>query len=123
MGKPKGCGMSKKSNRLQTKQRQETDAKVIAALEKHGPMSLEQLTETTRLVRATAELAITRLRRGGIMRILPDKYPVGKNHSMARVFHLGVDEEAFVSRQPVEFKIHRHPQDVALFGAYSKEAA
>jgi hypothetical protein len=115
--------MSKKPNRLQTKQRQETDAKVIAALEKHGPMSLEQLTATTRLVRATAELAITRLRRGGVMRMLPDRRPVGKNHSMARVFDLGVDEEAFVSRQPVEFEIHRHPQDVALFGAYSREVA
>lgn len=112
----------KSVTKLQAKQRQETDDKVVSALEEHGVMSLEQLIGATRLVRSTAELAIARLRRGGVMRMLPDRRPVGKNHSMARVFDLGIDEEAFVSREPVEFKIHRHPQDVALFGEHRSAA-
>ena len=110
------------SNSLQAKQRQETDDKVIAALAKHGAMSLEQLNSVTRLVRSTLELAIARLRRDGVMRMLPDRRPVGKNHSMSRVFELGVDEKAVVSRETVEFKIHRHPQDVAFFGEHRSAA-
>lgn len=113
---------AKPSNSLQAKQRQETDDKVVAALEANGVMSLEQLIGATRLVRSTAELAIARLRRGGIVRMLPGRRPVGKNYSMARVFELGVDEKAAVSRAPVEFKIHRHPQDVALFGEHRSAA-
>lgn len=112
----------KSVTKLQAKQRQETDDKVIAALEANGVMSLEQLIGATRLVRSTAELAIDRLRRGGVMRMLPDRRPVGKNHSMARVFELGIDEKAVMSREPVEFNIHRHPQDVALFGEHRRSA-
>lgn len=112
----------KSVTKLQAKQRQETDDKVVAALEEHGPLSVYQISTKTGVARTTVELSIARLRSGGTLRILPGKHPVGKKGSLASVYDLGIDEGSFLARGPVEFKIHRHPQDVALFGEHRRSA-
>ena len=113
---------AKPSNSLQAKQRQETDDKVVAAIEAHGPLSVYQISIETGLARTTVELSIARLRGGGTLRILPGKRQVGKKDSLASVYDVGIDEDSFLARGPVEFKIHRHPQDVALFGEHRSAA-
>lgn len=108
------------SNKLQAKQRQETDDKVVAAIEEHGVMAVVQLIAELRLSKSTVEKSIVRLRRGGFVRARSEKQPVGKSGALASVFELGIDEKLFVSCEPVEFVLHRHPQDVAFFGEYRR---
>lgn len=110
------------SNSLQAKQRQETDDKVVAAFEKHGAMTIVEIIAATRLVRSTVQLSVDRLREGGMLRKLPDPKAVGTHKWLAYVYELGEEEDLPMKRDPVEFKVHRHPQDIALFGEHRSAA-
>lgn len=109
---------AKPSNNLQAKQRQETDDKVTAAFEANGAMTIVEVIAATRLVRSTVQLSVDRLREGGVLRKLPDPKVVGTHKWLAYVYELGEEEDLPMKREPVEFKVHRHPFDVALFGDY-----
>lgn len=106
------------SNSLQAKQRQETDDKVVAAFEANGTMTIIEIVAATRLVRSTVQLSVDRLREGGVLRKLPDPKVVGTHKWLAYVYELGEEEDLPMKSDPGEFKIHRHPFDVALFGEY-----
>ena len=109
---------AKPSNSLQAKQRQETDDKVVAAFEANGAMTIVELIAATRLVRSTIQLSVDRLREAGVLRRLPDPKVVGTHKWLAYVYELGEEESLLAKRESVEFKVHRHPFDVALFGEY-----
>ena len=109
---------AKPSNSLQAKQRQETDDKVVAAFEANGAMTIVELIAATRLVRSTIQLSVDRLREAGVLRRLSDPKVVGTHKWLAYVYELGEEEDLPMKRDLVEFKVHRHPFDVALFGEY-----
>ena len=113
---------AKPSNSLQAKQRQETDDKVVAAFEMHGAMTIVELIAATRLARSTIQLSVDRLREAGVLRKLPDPKVIGTHKWLAYVYELGEEEDLQMKREPVEFKIHRHPQDVAFFGEHRSAA-
>lgn len=112
----------KSVTKLQAKQRQETDDKVVAAFEANGAMTIVEVIAATRLVRSTVQLSVDRLREGGVLRKLPDPKVVGTHKWLAYVYEIGEEEDLPMKRDPVEFKIHRHPQDVALFGEHRSAA-
>lgn len=113
---------AKPSNSLQAKQRQETDDKVVAAFERHEAMTIVELIAATRLVRSTVQLSVDRLREAGVLRKLPDPKVVGTHKWLAYVYEIGEEEDLPMKRDPIEFKIHRHPQDIALFGEHRSAA-
>lgn len=110
------------SNSLQAKQRQETDDKVVAAFEANGAMTIVEVIAATRLVRSTVQLSVDRLREVGVLKRLPEPKVIGTHKWLAYVYELGEEEDLPMKREPVEFKIHRHPQDVALFGEHRSAA-
>lgn len=114
--------IGKSVTKLQAKQRQETDDKVTAAFEANGAMTIVEVIAATRLVRSTVQLSVDRLREGGVLRKLPDPKVVGTHKWLAYVYELGEEEDLPMKRDPVEFKVHRHPQDIALFGEHRSAA-
>ena len=113
---------TKPSNNLQAKQRQETDDKVVAAFEANGVMTIVEIIAATRLVRSTVQLSVDRLREAGVLRKLPDPKVVGTHKWLAYVYEIGEEEDLPMKHDLSEFKVHRHPQDVALFGEHRSAA-
>lgn len=119
MSGTKGNGATK----LAARQRQETDARIEAIFEKHGQLSRAQVVKISGIADSTVHLSIERLRKDGVLRKLTDRRRDGARGMMACIYEIGVEEDAPLFRGPVSFEIHRHPQDVAFFGEYQREAA
>jgi predicted ArsR family transcriptional regulator len=97
-----------------------TNDRVIAALEKHGPLSIEQIVWKTELAKSVVQNAIDRLRRDGEIRKLSERRRVGRSGTPAHIYELGAEEAA--KPEPMRTVVRRHEQDVALFGEYRRAA-
>lgn len=99
-----------------------TNDRIISALEKHGPLSVEQLVWKTELAKSVVQNAIDRLRRDGEVRKLAERRRVGQRGTPACVYELGDENELPKPAAPAKFVVRRHEQDVALFGDYRRAA-
>jgi predicted transcriptional regulator len=114
------------ATRLAKAERERTDSTIMAILEKHGVLSRSEMVAHSGLPDSTVWLSVERLRKEGCVRKLDEMRRVGKRGNMACVYELGCEEDAPLHREPVVLTIHRHAQDVALFGEYvpvQREAA
>lgn len=106
----------------QSSKRQRDDDKVVAAFETHGSLSRAQVVEYTGLDDQTVKRAMDRLRDAGMIRKLDERRAMGKGSRQAAIYDLGVEEDAPIKHAPVHIIIHRHPQDVAFFGEFTRAA-
>lgn len=102
-------------------QREAAEAKIEAILAREGPLSAIQLVGLTHMSRATIERHITRMRRIGVVKKLDEPYIDERTKRASTIFALGTENDVEFKREPVVVTIHRHPQDVALFGEYRAE--
>lgn len=108
----------RKDKKPSTVQREETDTKVIEAMEATpGGLSFAQLSESTGYPMSTVEKSVDRLRRHGFVRKLDGRRRVGRFGNLACVYELGDEAEQEIHRKPVVITAFRHPQDIAFFGA------
>jgi DNA-binding transcriptional ArsR family regulator len=128
-GKP-GCGATQRAPKLA----KATYDAIEKAIEDHGEMTAYELVERTGLSRSTIKMALERLRKLGIVRMLGKKPDATRTGIKPRLYGLGsekesaaeVDEDDFDSpfkRPPTLVVVHRHPQDVAFFGEYERRQA
>jgi predicted transcriptional regulator len=108
---------------LSSKIRQENEDKIANALEEASPLSVVQLFEITGICLSTVKITIDRMRDAALVRKHPVKMRQGKRGMLTSVYELGMDDEPKLKRDPVILTIHRHAQDVALFGEYQKVSA
>lgn len=120
---PQAEAMIKTLREKRAQERLATNDKVIAALEKYGPLSVEQILWKTDLSQTSVHNALERLRREGEVRMLNERRRVGKRGVPARLYDLGVEDEKHRPSPPATVIVRRHPFDVALFGEYQGEAA
>lgn len=114
----------RKDKKPSTVQREETDTKVMAAMEgTPGGLSFAQLSETTGYPMSTVEKSIDRLRRNGFVRKLDERRRVGRFGNLACVYELGDEGDIPLQAKPALVVVRRHPMDVALFGEYRRTTA
>ena len=113
--------MLKQMREVAAAERIMTNERVIDALEKHGALSVEQLVWKTELAKSAVQNAIERLRRDGEVKRLDERRRVGQRGVPAHLYELGIED--LDKPKPAKFVVRRHPQDVALFGEYRREAA
>lgn len=112
----------RKDKKPSTVQREETDTRVMAAMEaKPGGLSFAQLSEATGYPMSTVENSVHRLRRNGFVRKLDERRRVGKSGIPACVYDLGDEADTWRPMAPV-FTPFRHPMDVAFYGEYRRAA-
>jgi DNA-binding transcriptional ArsR family regulator len=134
-GKP-GCGATKRS----AEEQKRTYDAIMQALENHGEITAREIVIHTGLSRSTVKMALERLRKVGLIKMLgkspertrtgikPRLYGLGnENEEGEEGVSLPIEEDEDTDspfrRAPTVVIIHRHPQDVALFGEYERRAA
>jgi DNA-binding Lrp family transcriptional regulator len=118
----RNSGEIEKLRQARLAERDGTDGKIEAAIERCGALSVFQLMQETGLSKSTIANAIDRLRRSGLIRMLPNRRRVGMRGNLACIYDLGVEDEAPIKRSGGIVIVQRHPYDVALFGEYRKAA-
>lgn len=95
----------------------ERDAQIEVLIEQHGRLTAPQITRLSGFSRRSVDTAIARLRANGAIRDSGEK-DVWRNHK-ATFYEIGGEQRESARTIP---EIHRHPQDVALFGEYQRAA-
>lgn len=134
MGGKKGVGATIRSATAALASRET----ILRALEDHGAMTAAEITERTKLARSTVKKNLERMRKDGLICMLgvkqmdvpangkkPQLYGVGgqKYAEQAQGDAMTGGDDEPLHRGPAVVTIHRHPQDVALFGEYERRAA
>ena len=121
------------ATRLSAAQREETDRKVLAIVEKPGPLCKPEMRKLAHMAPSTIDASIVRLKRAFRVRQLEGVAVPMKKGSPAAIFEFVSEDEAEKLEENAEraklraqipsHSAFRHPHDVAFFGEYERRAA
>lgn len=120
----KSMGRQKQPNGVTFKamrDRARTDGKVLRALREHGELTRTEVSESTGLSDSTVWLSMGRLMDSGKVREVEGSMRRVPRGNLAHLYELGDGRGR--KKAAVIQGVHRHPQDVALFGEYERRAA